>query len=160
MKKQAARRFGCRPTRSESVNTEAHAEVHVSAGKYILNGEEVTKEEWDAHEFPEPISAGVKPGDPWSGGVWSDAFGCDPKEIPARQAELKSLGIDTEYDRDSGCAKIRGRQHRKAMLKAHNFVDYDAGYGETYNHEQIDPAAGCTDEHLSNEFQVERGEQQ
>ncbi|MEE8466611.1 MAG: hypothetical protein V3S68_09055 [Dehalococcoidia bacterium] len=74
--------------------------------------------------------SGVKhrPGSGWP--MESDALGVSPTQVAEAEAEARSLGVPTEYNKQTGCAKLRTRGHRTKLMNVLGYVDRNAGYGD------------------------------
>lgn len=66
-------------------------------------------------------------------GTWpraSDSLGCSSlQQVRDEQSELAKRGVKTEYD-DEFRPIFRSRAHRKAHMRALEYYDPDAGYGD------------------------------
>ena len=68
-----------------------------------------------------------------SGNGWpmkSDAAGVHPADAPKAEAASAKSGVPTEYDRKTGQAIFRDRNHRRNFLRANGMHDKNGGYGD------------------------------
>lgn len=66
-------------------------------------------------------------------GAWplkSDAAGLHPSQIGEMEDFMKSRGVPTSWDRDTGQAIFESRTHRSKVLKVMGLHDQDGGYGD------------------------------
>lgn len=104
---------------------------------YLIDGVEVTKEEWeatlpgsrpDAYETDRPFG-----GPPVSCAAWpvlSDGFGVDPSQVEEAEAHARSVGTPCEFMRDgTGRAIFTSQQHQRDVLKAHYMHNRDDNGG-------------------------------
>lgn len=102
--------------------------------KYILNGKQVTKEEFDA--------AGAK-GDEFLKGsafvphtyrdhdpLLSDGMGCMKAQVPEMREVIRRHNIKGVTVRDSGQLEITSRRGRRELLRVRGLADADGGYGD------------------------------
>lgn len=83
--------------------------------RYILDGAEVTKEEFD-RAFPDkPIRHGDDLAIGWHKPVLSDALAVHPAQIPAAMARDKANGLNVEYTPDGRPILTSQGQKRKMM---------------------------------------------
>jgi hypothetical protein len=97
---------------------------------YCIDGNEVTKEEFDL-AFPYKPLEGKAPGGQHPAG-WpfkSDALAVHPKQIPEAMARDRAHGIETEYDPEDGRAIMKDPGHRRAMMKSLGYHDNDGNDG-------------------------------
>lgn len=100
--------------------------------KYVVNGKEVTREEFSQ-----------KPSKDWLSGPFmtahtyrdhdpllSDGIGCMKSQVPEMRQAIRKHGIKGVTVRDSGKLEITSRQGRKELLKMRGFVDQDGGYSD------------------------------
>ena len=50
--------------------------------------------------------------------------------VAEAEAHAESIGVPTEFDKESGDAIFRSRGHRKRYCRACGFHDKDGGYGD------------------------------
>lgn len=105
--------------------------VWVDAPVYLIDGREVTEEEYRRHfpensELPQNLFFGNHPG-AWP--VLSDALGVLPRQIDEARQSAARRGVPTDFSPD-GRAIFRSRGHRSAYCKAYGFHDRDGGYGD------------------------------
>ncbi len=83
--------------------------------------------------------AGVGAATGWGpGGLHSDALGVHPDQAEEAMQHADSIGVPTEFDKETGCAIFRDRGHRcryvQEMNKRHPeltpIVDRDGGYSD------------------------------
>lgn len=60
----------------------------------------------------------------------SDAAGCHPADCAAWEADAASRGVPTEFERGTGRAVFRSREHRKRYCEARGIYDRSGGYGD------------------------------
>ncbi len=60
----------------------------------------------------------------------SDALGVNPVQVAEAEAEARSLGVPTQYNKENGCAMLKSGGHRAKLMKALGYVDRDGGYGD------------------------------
>ena len=100
---------------------------------YRINGESVSKEEWDSRQ-----GVGLKPGHAPMGTVAysesnplpSDGAGCMKSQVPELRAEIRKRNIRGVRVCDNGRLEITSRRGRKELLKVRGLVDNDGGYGD------------------------------
>lgn len=105
---------------------------------YILNGKEVTAEEFRAGaksdwlDGPPMTSNTYTENDP----LISDGLGCMKKQVPAMRQMIESEGIQGVQIMDNGQARITSRRGRNQLMKTlseirgYNYHDIDGGYGD------------------------------
>lgn len=105
---------------------------------YVLNGQEVTAEEFRAGakrdwlEGPPMTANTYTEHDP----LISDGLGCMKKQVPAIRQMLKSEGIQGVQIMDNGQARITSRRGRNQLMRALSEIrgykhhDADGGYGD------------------------------
>lgn len=62
--------------------------------------------------------------------IRSDAAGCHPSQVDEYQTAAASMGVPTEWDRSTGQAIFRSREHRRQLLRAWGWHDKSGGYGD------------------------------
>mgnify|MGYP003111330632 CR=1 FL=1 len=60
----------------------------------------------------------------------SDAAGVHPADAAKAEKASANIGVPTEYDRKTGQAIFRDRNHRRRFLKANGMHDKNGGYGD------------------------------
>ena len=60
----------------------------------------------------------------------SDAAGVHPADASKAEQASAKIGVPTEYDRKTGQAIFRDRQHRCNFLRANGMHDKSGGYGD------------------------------
>jgi len=109
-----------------------------SKTRYVIDGKDVSKEEFDA-AFPEKsFTEAVGDGSgliAWHRPVVSDAAAVHVKQIPEAMARDKLHGLDIEYTPDDGEGgggrpKFTSRGQRRAFLKSMGWHDNSGGYGD------------------------------
>lgn len=60
----------------------------------------------------------------------SDAAGCNPEQAQEMYDESVKLGIPTEFNKRTGCAKFESRSHEKRYCEATGLYQRNAGYGD------------------------------
>ena len=100
--------------------------------KYKINGQEVTKEEWDARK-----GVGLKGGVPMGTVAYradkpllSDGLGCMKSQVPEMRQAIKQNGIRGVYVKDNGQLEITSRRGRRDLLRMRGLHDGDAGYSD------------------------------
>ena len=100
--------------------------------RFKINGEFVTKEEWDAHESP---VAGN--GIPMTNSAYSDskplvseALGCMTAQVPEMREQIKERGIQGVKVRNDGQLEITSRLGRKQVCAMRGMRDNDGGYSD------------------------------
>lgn len=97
---------------------------------YWLDGQQVSKEEFDAAFPDKPLSGGNFGGHlPACWPLLSDAAGVHPLDIGKFAEDAKSRGVPIDFTAD-GRAIFRDRGHRKRYMKAYGFRDNGGGYGD------------------------------
>ncbi len=109
--------------------------------KYVLNGKEVTKEEFLAGkkwELNTPMTSNTyTEHDPWI----SESTGVLPSQVKAEREKLakyQEKGLLTAVRiRDDGTVACtsRGEQGRVGWMQYRKQVDYDGGFGDTYTYD-------------------------
>jgi hypothetical protein len=107
--------------------------------KHILNGQEVTREEFVAGSRADYLNGGsyfvpntYSEHDP----LISEGLGCMKKQVPAMRQMIESEGIQGVKILDSGQARITSRRGRNHLIRAlseirgFNLHDTDGGYGD------------------------------
>lgn len=94
--------------------------------QYLLDGREVTKEEYD-RALPDKPMGGQAPC--FFKPLESDALAVHPDQVKEATADAARKGVPTDFLAD-GRPVLRTRKHRAAYLKAYGFFDRDAGYGD------------------------------
>lgn len=95
--------------------------------RYYLDGEEVTKAQYD-EAFPDkPIGDGTglvawKP-------LASDALAVHPKQVKEAEQDAKNKGVPVDFMPD-GRPVFTSREQRKRYCAAYGFRDNNAGYGD------------------------------
>ena len=89
----------------------------VTTPEYLLDGQVVSKETFDA-AFPDrEMDAGFGVGSLHSGWpIKSDAMGVHPKQIKEAAEHARKRGVPTDFDK-SGRPLFRDRSHQRAYLK-------------------------------------------
>lgn len=67
---------------------------------------------------------GVGPGWP----CHNDSMGVNPDQIPAAEAKLRKIGLETTYDRKTGCAILNSPKHYKRHAEALGYWSRNGGY--------------------------------
>lgn len=101
--------------------------------KYIINGKEVTREEFTAN----PSDDWLKPGglaipntyrahDP----LMSDGIGCMKSQVPELREVVRKHNIKGVTVQDSGRLEITSRQGRKELMRVRGLCDNEGCYGD------------------------------
>jgi hypothetical protein len=100
--------------------------------RYKINGQEVTKEEWDAKK-----GVGLKGGVPLGTVAYradkpllSDGMGCMKSQVSEMRDVIHKHNIKGVFVRDNGQLEITSRRGRKELLKVRGLVDAEAGYSD------------------------------
>lgn len=96
---------------------------------HMIDGNVVTKEEFDRILPSKPIAV---PGAAHSPGAWpmlSEAMGVQPDQIAEAATHARENGVPTDFTPD-GRVIVRDRKHRKQLLKLYGYHDNHAGYGD------------------------------
>jgi len=64
-----------------------------------------------------------EPGSHWP--MHSDAMGVHPDQVDQMQNTARKCGVPTEWCRKTGRAKLTSPRHKKQVMKALGFVDFD-----------------------------------
>ncbi len=107
--------------------------VFAKENRYYVNGEEVTKAEFDVICPSKPLHAGVPPATLMqTSAAWpllSDSMGCDPTQIDHFQNDSIKRGVPTEFDKE-GRAIFLSNAHKRDYAKAYGYPNRDGGYGQ------------------------------
>lgn len=100
------------------------------AKKWLLDGKEVSQEEFEAAFPPKPLESGECPFGPALTGwpIHSLALGYHHTQREEATAHLAKLGVPTEID-PQGRPVLRNREHRRALLKALKITDRNSFTG-------------------------------
>jgi hypothetical protein len=73
-------------------------------------------------------------------GVWqkSDAAGCHPLQAAEYERDAAERGVPTEFDRRTGQAIFRSREHRKRYCESRGIYDRSGGYGDPQQRERVE----------------------
>jgi hypothetical protein len=100
--------------------------------KYKINGEYVTKEQWDARK-----GAGLRGGVPLgtvayseSKPLLSDGIGCMRAQVPEMREVIRKHSIQGVRVRDNGQLEITSRRGRRELLRVRGLHDADGGYSD------------------------------
>lgn len=100
---------------------------------YYLNGEEVTKKEYEKVFPPNKISDreayAIRAGGDWAKPIHSDALAVHPDDRDKAIREAQERGVPTDFDSE-GRPLLRSRKHRKDYMTAFGFFDRSGGYGD------------------------------
>lgn len=99
---------------------------------YVLNGKEVTREEfaagsrqdWLKGDFFVPST--YRDHDP----LISDGLGCMKSQVKTLRQTIRQHNIQGVRVKDSGQVEITSRRGRKELLAVRGLVDNDGGYGD------------------------------
>ena len=99
-----------------------------------INGETVTKKQWDAREAAGLDFNGACPmgtvayteSDP----LISEGLGCLPNQIPEMQETIHKHNIKGVRVRKDGAVEFTSRQGRKELCRVRGLHDGDGGYGD------------------------------
>ena len=100
--------------------------------KYVVNGKEVTREEFlrkpkkDWLSGPFMTAHTYRDHDP----LLSDGMGVMKSQVKEMREAIRRRNIKGVTVRDSGQLEITSRQGRKEVLRMRGFVDNEAGYGD------------------------------
>jgi hypothetical protein len=95
---------------------------------YVLDGKEVSREEFLAVFPDKPVGCGNSHlSSCWP--MYSEALAVHPDQIQQANERAKRHGLDVEYVK-GGIAKIGSRNDRKRLLKLEGFHDNQGGYGD------------------------------
>jgi hypothetical protein len=99
--------------------------------KYLVNGREVSREEFTAGSKLGEVLAGNVPSSPHAAGwpILSDALGVHPSQIAEAMAANRKAGVPTEYTKD-GRAVVTDPGHRKRLARSLGIHDRNGGYGD------------------------------
>ena len=104
---------------------------HRRGNRYFVEGNEVTKGEYDRAFPPKEIGLTLPA---HSAGAWpmqpSIALAIHPEQIPEFMEHDKKMGVPTDYDPASGEPIFRDRGHRREYTKVYGYHDRNAGYGD------------------------------
>jgi len=104
----------------------------MSGVKYLLNGVEVTKEEFhkggslDFLKAPAMVANTYSQHDP----LLSDGLGCMKKQVPELRNVIRQHNIPGVQVKDNGQLEITSRRGRKELLAVRGLVDNDGSYGD------------------------------
>ena len=99
---------------------------------YILNGREVSREEFLANASEDwlgnvPMTANTyRDHDP----LLSDGLGCMKAQVPEMREVIKKHNIQGVVVRDNGQLEITSRRGRRELLKVRGLADADGGYSD------------------------------
>jgi hypothetical protein len=104
-----------------------------SSVAYKINGETVSKEEWDRYMRDRPRSVGV----PMTANTYrghepleSLALSCHRDMVPEYRDKAKRLGLTgIKWDKDGDCT-ITSRRDRATWLRSQEQSDADGGYSD------------------------------
>ena len=100
--------------------------------KYLINGREVTAEEFRAGaksdwlEAPPMTANTYRAHDP----LVSDGLGCLKAQVPELRETIRQHNIQGVVVKDSGQLEITSRRGRKELLAVRGLVDNEASYGD------------------------------
>lgn len=94
---------------------------------YKLDGQEVTKEEFDAAFPDKPIRSGEDLAIGWHKPVLSDALAVHPLQIPEAIARDKKHGLNVEYLPD-GRPVLTSQEQKRKMIRSLGFHENNAYY--------------------------------
>lgn len=103
---------------------------HGEKTRYLLDGEEVTKEVFDL-AFPDKKIAdnGECSLTGWARPIKSDAMAVHPEQIGEVIDRNRKHGLHIEYLPD-GRPKLTSREQRKQLMRIEGFHDNNGGYGD------------------------------
>jgi hypothetical protein len=102
---------------------------------YIVNGKEVTREEFLANgpKNPDWLTTGFNTSlttyrehDP----LLSDGLGCLKSQVPELREVIRKHNIKGVRVQDSGKLEITSRRGRRDLLRVRGLADADGGYGD------------------------------
>jgi len=100
---------------------------------YIINGRKVTEAEFDNHALRGMDLPGLSQHKGHSCSTYpmeSDALGINPRDIKEQMASDRRHGVPTEYNPDTGCAKLTDPGHRKRLSEINDMFDLNGGYSD------------------------------
>jgi hypothetical protein len=104
---------------------------HGPTKAYLLDGVEVSKEEFDEAIPNAPVVEGDGEGlIGWHRAIESDALACHPLQIPEIMARNAKHGLHVEYNAEDGRPILRDRGQRRALLKIEGMIDRQGGYSD------------------------------
>jgi len=59
-----------------------------------------------------------------------DGSGCHPSQVKQFTEQMTTLGVPTEFDKDTGQAIYTDREHRRRSCEARGFFDRNGGYSD------------------------------
>lgn len=95
---------------------------------YLLDGVEVTEEEFDKAFPPGPVN-NVGGSSPAIRNHPSDALAVHPDQVNEAREDAVKRGVPTEFLRD-GRPIMRDRAHQKRYLRCYGFYNRDGSYGD------------------------------
>ncbi len=104
----------------------------MSKTSYIVNGKEVSPEEFRAGAKPDwlgspPMTANTYTAhDP----LVSDGMGCMKSQVPELRDTIRKHNIQGVAVKDNGQLEITSRRGRKELLAVRGLVDNDSGYSD------------------------------
>lgn len=98
--------------------------------RYLLNGKEVTKAEFD-RAFPDKKMAanGECSLLGWHKPIASEAMAVHPEQIGEVMERNKKHGVHIEYLPD-GCPKLTSREQRRQLMRIEGYHDNNGGFGD------------------------------
>lgn len=100
--------------------------------KYVVNGKEVTREEFTQNPKPGWLDAPFMTANTYRDHdpLVSEGLGCMKAQVPEMREAIRMHGIKGVTVRDSGQVEITSRQGRRELLRMRGCFDQDAGYGD------------------------------
>lgn len=100
--------------------------------KYILNGQEVTKEEFSKGSNDDFLKAAPMTAKTYSqhDPLLSDGLGCMKSQVKDLRDVIRKHNIQGVQVKNDGQLEITSRRGRKELLAVRGLVDSDAGYSD------------------------------
>ena len=99
---------------------------------YLLNGKEVTREEFLAGAKGEWLTGPPMTANTYSAHdpLVSDGLGCLKSQVPELRETIRKHNIQGVQVKDNGQLEITSRRGRRELLAVRGLVDSDGGYGD------------------------------
>lgn len=96
--------------------------------RYVLDGKDVTKEEFDKAFPDKPLNLSGDAGiTAWLKPVVSDALAVNPRQVKAVMERNHKAGLHVDYKKD-GRPILRSQGDKEALMRLHNVHDNNGGY--------------------------------